>query len=182
MREQQRIAIQHPAKIHPLVDLRGQTEDFRVRPIVLASRKNSRQQQRGVNRRNFTLPSALACLCVQPVIEPPVKLLGAISKETQGGPHALLCLAFSNPFSFSRDAKGGQAKACRRNARHAAMVFVQRRVVGARAVRNQAGPGISLLPKILELAAFHVFEKYFVRGGMGRLRAGLWLNCAGRKR
>ena len=43
MRQKLRMTIQHPAKIHPLVDLRGQTKDFRIRSIVLPGRKNSGQ-------------------------------------------------------------------------------------------------------------------------------------------
>jgi len=111
-----------------------------------------------------------------------VKLLSAVGKETQRGPHALFRLIRLNPLAFGSDAKRGQAKACGSNARHVAMVFIQRRVVGSRAVCNQSSPGISLLPKVLELAAFHVFKKYFVRWGKEILRAGPWRNCMGGER
>jgi len=111
-----------------------------------------------------------------------VKLLSLIGKETQRGPHALFRLIRLNPLAFGRDAKRGQAKAGSSNARHVAMVLIKRRLVGPRAVGNQSGPGISLLPKVTELAAFHVFKKYFVRCRKGILRAGWWRNRRGRER
>lgn len=136
MRKQSRMIVKHPAEISALVNRGRQTHDFFIIRKLLTRSQHAGQQERRVDRRYLAVPASSAAPGVQPVIEPTMKLLSPLGKKTQGGPYALLRLTFSNPFAFGRDTKRGQSKPGRRNARYIAMVFIQRRVVGTRAIRH----------------------------------------------
>lgn len=163
MREQGRMTVEHPPEISALVDCGCQAHDFLIMGELLTRRQHARQKQRRVYGRHFTLPTSGAALGIQPMVKPAMILLSTISKEPERGPHPLFGLIVGNPFPFGSYAKRRQAKSGRGNARHLAMVLVQWRVVGPCAVGNETSPGIRLLPKVLKLAALHVFKKYFVR-------------------
>ena len=83
MREDQRIAREHPGKIHPLVDRRRRPHDLRVGAEALAHREDAGQEQGTIDRRQLARPLARARAEVDEVIEPAALVNAPPGKEPQ---------------------------------------------------------------------------------------------------
>src|SRR5688572_14110344 len=126
VREQQRIAVQHPAKVDSLVDLRGEPGDFRIVRKALAYCENSAEQKRGVNRGNLAVPATFAGSCIDPVVKPATLMKRAVGEVAQCHPRAFPRQSGVDPTAFGGDAKSREAEASGRNAANVLVVFVQR--------------------------------------------------------
>src|SRR5207302_6269120 len=121
----------------------------------------------GVDRGNFGIPDSLSRVYVRPMVEESAVGGHLLPQELECGRDACARIAVGNVAAFLSDADGGQAESCRCDAR--------RHVVGLRrahvaAVPHQAGTGIRLIPKKLEVAFFDLLEKGIIlRRKRGRI-------------
>src|SRR5436305_10633181 len=83
MREKEGMSIEHPREINALVNLGCQPHDLLIMTKLLTRGQDASQKERRINGRDFAHPAPRARLRIQPVIEPTVKLLGALRKKTE---------------------------------------------------------------------------------------------------
>src|SRR5262245_8316819 len=81
VRQKQRLAVEHPAKVDAVVNTRCPLDDFPIVAKALTDGENAGQQKRRIDRRDLRIPASLTGLCVQPVIEPAALLEGAGVEE-----------------------------------------------------------------------------------------------------
>src|SRR5260370_32396823 len=109
------------------------------------------------------------------MIEPAVLVRGAVGKKSQGEASPLTRGLIIDPVPRRGDAQGREPESGRRNAGAVRVLFVQHRTVRPRAVHDESGVGIALLPEIQKRAVRQVVEKLFVLSGQLVLRAlRLW--------
>src|SRR6185503_1244897 len=99
------MAVEHPAKIDAPVDPICEPDDFHILTKALPDRKNARNQQRCVDRRDFAVPTTLTGFRIQPVIEPAALMKGPRIKESKRVACALECLLLLNPVATDCDAE-----------------------------------------------------------------------------
>src|SRR5258708_16915219 len=68
VRKEQRITVQHPAKVDSFIDQRSQLVDFPIVAEVLTHRKHAAEEQCRIDRRDLAVPSALSAFNIEPVI------------------------------------------------------------------------------------------------------------------
>ncbi len=105
VRQQQRMAVQHPPKIDAPVDLVRQPRDFRVAGKTLPHREDARKQQRGVDRRDLAVPTSLPGLDIDPVIEPTALVKRPVGEEAQSISRALHRMRRFDPAPIDGDAE-----------------------------------------------------------------------------
>src|SRR5205085_143023 len=160
VREQSGMTRKHPREINALVNLCGETHDLPVVTKTLARGQHTREQQRRVNRRDFALPTPLARLLIDPMIEPAMRLERALGEETERRTHTRACFSASKPTISGRDANGRQPETCGGTAGDviAVFMFAGRRAVCVCAVEDETCLWVSLLPEVAEGALLKVYE------------------------
>src|ERR1041384_8566005 len=111
--EQRGLTRKHPREIDALVNLRGEPHDLPFVTKTWARDEHAREQELRVNRRDFALPTPLARLLIDPMIEPTVRLKRAPGKEAQGRTHARARFGAFEPTVLRGDAQGRQTETCR---------------------------------------------------------------------
>jgi len=84
------------------------------------------------------------------MMKPAMFLESAVREKSQRITRAFTRLGFGYPAVFRSDAKRGQAKASRRDARNVAMILIEFRAIHAGAIGYQTCLRIRLFPKIIE--------------------------------
>ncbi len=92
------MAVEHPAKVDALVDPACQSHDLLIVAKTLTDGENTCEQQRRIDRRDFAVPTSLAGLGIEPMIEPTMLLIGARVEEAQRVARAFARLALSIQF------------------------------------------------------------------------------------
>ena len=77
------MAVEHPAKIHALVNTLREADDLRIGREALPHSQHTGEQQCRIDRRDFAVPAPLAGLRVEPVIKPAALVISARVEEAQ---------------------------------------------------------------------------------------------------
>jgi hypothetical protein len=64
------MTVEHPAKVDAAIYPAGESAYLPIVTKTLSDCKDSGEQQRGINRRDFAVPASLAGFRVEPVIKP----------------------------------------------------------------------------------------------------------------
>src|SRR5690349_25109129 len=86
VREERRMAIQHPAEVDALINRVRAPHDLRIVLETLPHREDAPEEQRRIDRRDLTLPLAGPRVNVQPVIEPPMHRLQIVGEGAKRRP------------------------------------------------------------------------------------------------
>ena len=156
------MTIEHPAKVDAPVDPLSESRDFLIVAKALAHSENARQQQCRIYRRDFAVPTALACLRIEPVIEPTALVKRASVEEPQRFACAFECCGFVDPIPVDGDADSSQTKTSGSNARNVLMTRRQRRAIHARAIRYESCLRIGLFPKVTKRTLLEIREECFM--------------------
>ena len=99
------MAVEHPAKVDAFVNVRSEPNDLRVGSKALPRGEHTREEQSGVDRRDFAVPAAFASAGVEPVIEPAALLKGARVEEAQRVASTLESVGALDPVAIRGDAE-----------------------------------------------------------------------------
>ena len=177
VREQIRVAVEHPLKIDAVVNFRRQPDNLFILGKALPHRQNAAKQQCRIDRRQLGFPDALTRMLIDKMIKPAVFGFLAVGKKLERRPRPFPGLITGHPASLRADAVTTERKSRSGNTCHLIMARAlgRRCPVGPRPVEREAGFRIGMIPKILKSAPLQIFEKGVVllahRGGRGR---GLW--------
>src|ERR1700732_489589 len=114
MRQDQRIAVQHPLEIDSIIDLFSEPGDIGILGKVPCRRECAAEKECRVHRRNLAIPLARAIRYLHPVIKPAMLMEGSRGEELQSGSNALSCLVAWNPAMLGPDADSSETESRRR--------------------------------------------------------------------
>jgi len=174
MRQQERIAVQHPLEIHALVNLLSQFRNLGIFRKILRGAEHAGQKERRIHRRSLAIPSAIAVGDVHPVIKPAVLLNSTVGKKVQGTAHTVSRLSVSDPTALDADADCGESKPGGGDTGDVAARTFSAPAIAGGTVEDQTGAQVGLLPKIQKGAMFDVFEESSIiwRDGSSANRSG----------
>ena len=164
VREQQRIAIQHPLEIHAIVDFVREFGNLGIVREILSGGEDAGQKERRVHRGCLAVPFAIAVGDVHPMVKPAVLLVGLIGEEFERGANALGRLFLRDPAVLGADAEGGEPETGGGGAGDIAAGTFGAATVYPRAIQHQAGATVGLLPEIDETAMLQVFHEGAIGG------------------
>src|SRR6478736_850347 len=100
MRKKQGVAVEHPREINALVDQSREPHDLTIIMKALPRSQDTREQQRRVYRRDFAIPSSLACSRVEPVIKPPALFVRSLGKKMKSTADSFARVILVDPSSL----------------------------------------------------------------------------------
>ena len=146
-REQVRVPVEHPGEVDPFVDGGCVAHDGAIRRQCLSCRQHTREQQGGVDGRQFAPPFPGAGARVDEVVEPAALVRHAVGKEAQRRAHARDGIFAWRPPALGGDTQCSQAEPRRGDAGDVLLARLMRRAVGARAVADLPGGIVSVFPE-----------------------------------
>jgi hypothetical protein len=154
-----RIAVEHPGKIHAVVDLAGEFRNGGIVGKIFRGGQGARKQECCIDGRHFAVPFALAGGDIHPVKEPAMLLGGFGREEFQGGADTRSSLVARDPAVFGADTDCREPEAGGCEAGDVAAGAFGAASLGTGSIEHQAGGGIGFVPEIEDTTAFQVFEQ-----------------------
>ena len=96
------------------------------------------------------------------MIEPAMKIDGALGEEAKGCARAIASLAWIDPSTLSGDAHSRKTESGSGDTGYVAVRLIHCGRIGSGAIQHQPGVGIGLLPEVTKRAARELFKKCFV--------------------